>query len=69
MDLAMATQHLNKHFLLTSAISPDNGSTWQAQDILLSNTLAVAATPSVDFFNVMTYDYAGLWNTAAAKLA
>jgi chitinase len=52
------------HLLLTSAISPNNGSDWQLQDINFSST---GATQYVDFFNVMTYDNSGTWNTATAS--
>jgi chitinase len=69
LSLAVAQQHLNKHFLLTSAISPNNGPDGQLQYIDLSNTNANGATHFVDFFNVMTYDYAGSWNTAPTSTA
>jgi chitinase len=69
LSLVVAQQHLNKHFLITSAISPNNGGDWQAQYIDLSNTNANGATHFVDFFNVMTYDYAGSWNTAPTSTA
>lgn len=69
LSLAVAQQHLNKHFLLTSAISPNNGPDGQQQYIDLSNTNANGATQRVDFFNVMTYDYAGSWNTAPTSTA
>jgi GH18 family chitinase len=69
LSLVVAQQHLNKHFLLTSAISPNNGPDGQQQYIDLSNTSANGATQRVDFFNVMTYDYAGSWNTAPTSTA
>ena len=69
LSLVVAQQHLNKHFLITSAISPNNGGDWQAQYIDLSNTNANGATHFVDFFNVMTYDYAGSWNTTPTSTA
>ena len=69
LDLYMAHNNLRERFVLTSAISPNNGNTWQAQYILLRNGYGNSATNYVDFFNVMTYDYAGSWNTAATSTA
>jgi chitinase len=69
LDTYAAQNNPNKHYLLTSAISPNNGGDWQAQDILLSSTNANGAANFVDFFNVMTYDYAGSWNTATTSTA
>ena len=62
------TQHnIATPFTLTSAISPNNGSDWQAQYINLN--AASGAPAYVDFFNVMTYDYAGTWDTAVTSTA
>ena len=67
LNIYAAHNSPNKHCLLTSAISPNNGGDWQAQDILLSSTRADGATQFVDFFNVMAYDYTGSWNTALIR--
>jgi chitinase len=67
MDAYRAHNNLRNPFILTSAISPNNGSAWQAQDILLSGS--TSAANYVNFFNVMTYDYAGTWNTAVTSTA
>jgi chitinase len=69
LDLYRAHNNLRERFVLTSAISPNNGNTWQAQYILLKNGYGNSATNYVDFFNVMTYDYAGSWDAAATSTA
>ncbi len=55
-----------QQLLVTSAISPNNGPDWQLQNIDFSST---GATQYVNFFNVMTYDYAGSWNTSPISTA
>jgi chitinase len=69
LDLYTAHNNFKERFVLTSAISPNNGNTWQAQYIFLRNGYGNSATNYVDFFNVMTYDYAGSWDTAATSTA
>ncbi len=52
--------------ILTSAISPQNGPD-KLQNITFSGNSGAAAY--VDFFNVMTYDYAGTWNERTSSTA
>lgn len=69
MDVYRAHNNLHNMFILTSAISPNNGNTWQAQDIFLPKGYSNSASTYVNFFNVMTYDYAGAWNTGPSAMA
>ena len=56
-----------QRLLLTSAVGPHNGPETDLQNIQFSGSSG--ATNFVDFFNVMSYDYAGNWNAAASSTA